>query len=220
MQISAVRKTLFETSFNYAVRIFCKDDSTPATTSLRALSTIRFDVKRFGFYFSCAARDTNWAADEPMMESPEVLREPAVAVPHSRRSVEEVSDADADTPRGATLPQAVAATTPHHNIATPHHTSSGAGAMEDDSDDAAPRGGRAARRRAPPPRSSSDDDSSRSKTSKEAAAPLTAPLAAPLTARVPDAADGYVARTPKAQKRLRCRGCSGPRPMGCDTRIS
>ena len=71
-----------------------------------------------------------------MMESPEVLREPAIAVPQSRRTVEEVSDAD--TPRSATLPQAVAATTPHHTIATPHHTSSGAGAMEDDSDDAAP----------------------------------------------------------------------------------
>ena len=86
-----------------------------------------------------------------MMESPEVLREPAVAVPQSqsRRSdgtqsaarprftVEEVSD---DTPR-STLPQAVAATTPHHNIATPHimANGSGAGAMEDDSDDAAPR---------------------------------------------------------------------------------
>ena len=136
------------------------------------------------------------------MESPEVLREPAIAVPQSRRSditasarpkftVEEVSDA-ADTPRGALPPV-------HHNIATPHHTSSGAGAMEDDSDDAAPRGGRAARRRAPPPRSSSDDDSSRSKTSKEAAAPLTAPLAAPLTARVPDAADGYAATTPRVR---------------------
>ena len=132
-----------------------------------------------------------------MMESPEVLREPAIAVPQSRRTVEEVSDAD--TPRSTHLPQAVAATTPHHNIATPHHTSSGAGAMESDSDDDAPRGGRAARRRAPPPRSSSDDDSSRSKTSKEAAAPLTAPLAAPLTARVPDAADGYAATTPRVR---------------------
>ena len=52
-----------------------------------------------------------------MMESPEVLREPAVAVPQSRDgtvsaarpkfSVVEVSDAvsDADTPRGA-LPRA------------------------------------------------------------------------------------------------------------------
>ena len=77
------------------------------------------------------------------MESPEVLREPAIAVPQSRRTVEEVSDAD--TPR-STLPPAVAATTPHHTIATPHHTSSGAGAMEDDSDDAAPR----AAGRAPP----------------------------------------------------------------------
>ena len=78
-----------------------------------------------------------------MMESPEVLREPAIAVPHSRRTVEEVSDADADTPRGATLPPAVAATTPHHTIATPHHTSSGAGAMEeDDSDDVSSTGSR------------------------------------------------------------------------------
>ena len=64
-----------------------------------------------------------------MMESPEVLREPAIAVPQSRRSdgtvsaarhrftVEEVSDAD--TPRSSALPPAIAATTPH----------SGAGAM-------------------------------------------------------------------------------------------
>ena len=80
------------------------------------------------------------------MESPEVLRGPAIAVPQSRRSdgtqsaarftVEEVSD-DADTPRSSALPPAIAAMTPQ----------TGAGAMEDDSDDAAPRGGRAARLR-------------------------------------------------------------------------
>ena len=101
---------------------------------------IRFDVSRFGFDFSCAAKTQTGQPHEPMMESPEVLREPAIAVPQSRRTVEEVSDAD--TPRSATLPQAVAATTPHHNIATPHimANGSGAGAMEDDSDDAAPRG--------------------------------------------------------------------------------
>ena len=192
------QKTRFDHA--YTCRIFAKENSKPAMTPLRAVSTIRFDAKCFGFLFQLCCQDTNWAADEPMMESPEVLREPAVAVPQSRRTVEEVSDAD--TPRSAHLPQAVAATTPHHNIATPRYPlaeGSGAGAMEDDSDDAAPRGGRAARRRAPPPRSSSDDDSSRSKTSKEAAAPLTAPLAAPLTARVPDAADGYAATTPRVR---------------------
>ena len=42
-------KTLFETSFEMPVHIFGKDDSTPATTPLRAVSTIRFDAKRFGF---------------------------------------------------------------------------------------------------------------------------------------------------------------------------
>ena len=136
------------------------------------------------------------------MESPEVLqgaRDRGAAV---TRTVEGVSDAD--TPRSA-LPQAVAATTPHHTIATPHHTSSGAGAMEDDSDDDAPR---ARPGRAPPRPTAAEQQRRRQqpiKTSKEAAAPLTAPLAAPLTARVPDAADGYAAttlrvRTPAAQR--------------------
>ena len=65
--------------------MFCKDDSTPAATPLRAVSTIRFDVKRFGFYFSCAAKTQTGQPHEPMMESPEVLREPAIAVPQSHR---------------------------------------------------------------------------------------------------------------------------------------
>ena len=50
-------KTLFETSFEMPVHIFGKDDSTPATTPLRAVSTIRFDAKRFGFLFQlCCQR--------------------------------------------------------------------------------------------------------------------------------------------------------------------
>ena len=50
-------KTLFETSFNYAARIFGKDDSTPAATPLRAVLPICFDVKRFGFLFQlCCQR--------------------------------------------------------------------------------------------------------------------------------------------------------------------
>ena len=50
-------KTLFETSFKMPVHIFGEDDSTPAATPLRAVSTIRFDVKRFGFLFQlCCQR--------------------------------------------------------------------------------------------------------------------------------------------------------------------
>ena len=50
-------KTLFETSFNYAARIFGKDDSTPAATPLRAVLPICFGVKRFGFLFQlCCQR--------------------------------------------------------------------------------------------------------------------------------------------------------------------
>ena len=53
----AVRKTLFETSFNYAVRIFGKDDSTPAMAPLGAVLPICFGVKRFGFLFQlCCQR--------------------------------------------------------------------------------------------------------------------------------------------------------------------
>ena len=101
---------------------------------------------------------------------------------------------DADTPRGAPADAATA----DHNIATPHDTWRPAAVRARWKTTRTTPRGRPARRRAPPPRSSSDDDSSRSKTGKEAAAPLTAPLAAPLTARVPDAA--VRAATPAAQR--------------------
>ena len=53
----AVRKTLFETSFEMPVQILGEDDSTPASTPLRMVSTTRFDVERFGFLFQlCCQR--------------------------------------------------------------------------------------------------------------------------------------------------------------------